>query len=75
MLKALLKVCIVDLDFYDKNVLVQLEKLRTAYPTIKLIAHSNIDEEKVVRSILELGSSSYLLVGNNVDDFRKTNEM
>jgi DNA-binding NarL/FixJ family response regulator len=50
-LKELPKVCIIDLDFYNKNVLEQLQKLRTQYPTIKLIAHSDIDTEKTVKSL------------------------
>ena len=51
-------VCIIDLDFYDKNVLTQLQELRTKYPTIKLIAHSDIDDEKVGKAILNIGFSS-----------------
>lgn len=44
-LNKLPRVCIIDLDFYDKNVLAQLQELRAQYPTIKLIAHSDIDEK------------------------------
>ena len=58
-LKELPKVCIIDLDFYNKNVLEQLQKLRTQYPTIKLIAHSDIDTEKTVKSLLEIGFAGY----------------
>lgn len=64
-------VCIIDLDFYDKNVLTQLQELRTKYPTIKLIAHSDIDDEKVGKAILNIGFSSYLLVGSDTMDFKK----
>ena len=64
-------VCIIDLDFYDRNLLAQLQELRTQYPTIKLIAHSDIDNEKVGKALLDIGFSSYLLIGSDVDDFRK----
>ena len=67
-------VCIIDLDFYDKNVLTQLQELRTKYPTIKLIAHSDIDDEKVGKALLNIGFSSCLLVGSDVADFKKAIE-
>lgn len=70
-LKTLPKVSIIDLDFYDKNILAQLKKLRTQYPSLKLIAHSDIDAEKVVKALLELGLTGYLLVGSDADDFKK----
>lgn len=70
-LKELPKVCIIDLDFYDKQILSQLQKLRTKYPTIKLIAHSDIDNEKVGKLILDIGFSSCLLIGSDVDDFKR----
>ena len=70
-LKELPTVCIIDLDFYDKNVLAQLQELRTKYPTIKLIAHSDIDDEKVGKAILNIGFSSYLLVGSDTMNFKK----
>ena len=73
-LKALPKVCIIDLDFYDRNVLVQLQELKTQYPTIKLIAHSDIDDQKVGKELLDIGFSSYLLIGSGKDDFRKVIE-
>lgn len=65
------KVCIIDLDFYNKNVMAQLERLRTQYPTIKLIAHSDIDDENVSKSLVDTGFSSCLLIGSDVDDFIK----
>jgi DNA-binding NarL/FixJ family response regulator len=65
------KVCIVDLDFYDQNVLKQLQELRIKYPAIKLVAHSDIDDEKVGKSLLDIGFSSYLLLGSDVDDFKR----
>ena len=70
-LKALPKVCIIDLDFYDKNILTQLQEFRIQYPTIKLIAHSDIDDEKVSKSLLYIGFSSCLLIGSDVCDFKK----
>ena len=69
-LKTLPKVCVIDLDFYDRNVLVQLQELKTQYPTIKLIAHSDIDDQKVGKDLFDIGFSSYLLVGSDVNDFR-----
>lgn len=65
------KSCIIDLDFYDKNVLVQLQELRAQYPTIKLIAHSDIDDEKIGKALLDIGFSCCLLVGSDVNDFRR----
>lgn len=73
-LKELPKVCIIDLDFYDDNVLAQLQELRTKYPNIQLIAHSDNNSEKVVKSLLELGFGGYLLIGSDADDFKKTIE-
>ncbi|MDV3871491.1 histidine kinase [Elizabethkingia anophelis] len=73
--KELPKVCVIDLDFYDKNVLAQLQELRTKYPTIKLIAHSDIDAEKAVKPLLEIGFTGYLLIGSDADDFKKAIEV
>ena len=73
-LKEIPKVCIIDLDFYDRNVLEQLQELRTQYPTIKLIAHGDIDDEKIGKALLDIGFSSYLLVGSSADDFKKVIE-
>ncbi|RRA95544.1 response regulator [Paenimyroides viscosum] len=73
-LKDLPDVCIIDLDFYDKNVLTQIQKLKKEYPSLHLIAHSDIDAEKVVRVLIEIGFSGYLLVGSDADDFRKAIE-
>ena len=70
-LKEIPKVCIIDLDFYDKNVLTQLQELSTQYPTIKLIAHSDIDDEKIGRALFDIGFLSYLLVGSDIIDFKK----
>ena len=73
-LNELPKICIIDLDFYDKNILVQLQVLRTQYPTIKLIAHSENDDEKVSKDLLDIGFSNYLLIGSDAEDFRKVIE-
>jgi DNA-binding NarL/FixJ family response regulator len=70
-LKKPTKVCIIDVDFHDKKVLTQLQKLRIQYPTVKLIAHSDIDTEKVVKPLLEIGFVGYLLIGSDADDFKK----
>lgn len=70
-LKKLPTVCIIDLDFYDKNVLKQLQELRTKYPALKLIAHSDIDNKKIGKTLLDIGFSSYLLIGSDADDFIK----
>lgn len=70
-LKEIPKICIIDLDFYDRNVLAQLQELRTQYPTIKLIGHSEIDDDKIGRALFDMGFSSYLLVGSDIIDFKK----
>lgn len=70
-LNELPTICIIDLDFYNKNVLVELQELRTKYPTIKLVAHSDIDDEKIGRTLLDIGFLSYLLVGSDIIDFKK----
>lgn len=67
-------VCIIDLDFYDKQILEQLKNLRLEYPTIKLIAHSDIDGEKAVMPLLDIGFAGYLLIGSDTDDFKKAIE-
>lgn len=73
-LKELPTVCIIDLDFYDKNISEQLQELRKQYLTIKMIAHSDIDAEKVVIPLLELGFAGYLLIDSDADDFKKAIE-
>lgn len=64
-------VCIIDLDFYDKDIVVQLQELRKEYSSVKLIAHSDIDDEKVGKALLYIGFSSCLLIGSYVDDFKR----
>ena len=70
-LKDLPTVCIIDINFYDKNVLKQLQELRAKYPALKLIAHSDIDEEETIKIILAIGFASYLLIGSDADDLKK----
>ncbi|MBB4801669.1 response regulator transcription factor [Flavobacterium aquidurense] len=70
-LQAPPNICIIELDFYDKNVLVELQELRIKYPNIKLIAHSDIDNEKVGKTLLDIGFVGYLLIGSDADDFKK----
>lgn len=74
-LKTLPQMCIIDLDFYDKNILAQLQEFKTQYPTIKLIAHSDIDDEETVKFILKIGFVGYLLIGSDADDFKKAIEV
>ena len=74
-LKTLPKVFIIDLDFHDMIVLTQLRELRTKYPNIKLIAYSDIDVDKTVKAVLEIGFESYLLIGSDADDFKKAIEV
>ena len=74
-LKTLPKVFIIDLDFHDMIVLTQLRELRTKYPNIKLIASSDIDVDKTVKAVLEIGFESYLLIGSDTDDFKKAIEV
>ena len=74
-LKTLPKVFIIDLDFHDMIVLTQLRELRTKYPNIKLIAYSDIDVDKTVKAVLEIGFESYLLIGSDTDDFKKAIEV
>lgn len=73
-LTELPNICIFDLDFFDNNILAQLQEFRTKYPNIKLIAHSDIDDKKVTKTLLDLGFSNYLLIGSDVDNFRKAIE-
>lgn len=65
-LKTLPDICIIDLDFFDRNVIKQLLKLRSRYPTLKLIAHSDIDDEKIIKKLWEVGFSKYVLIGEDI---------
>ncbi len=71
VIKKLPEICIIDLDFYDKSILKQLQKLRNLYPTIQLIAHSDIDDEKIAKDIIDIGFLSYFLLGTDIDDLKK----
>lgn len=66
-LKTLPKVCIIDLDFYSKVILEQLQEIRKQYPSIKLIAYSDIDTEKTIKALLGLGFSGYVLLGDELE--------
>ena len=65
-LTTLPNICIIDLDFSDKDIMKQIRELRSQYPTLKLIAHSDMDVEKVIRELAELGFSKYVLIGENI---------
>lgn len=64
------QVCIIDLDFEDSNVLAQLHELKTKYPALKLIAHSDIDTDEAVKALLEVSFDSYLLIGSDTEDLQ-----
>lgn len=65
-LTTLPNICIIDLDFSDKDIMKQIRELRSQYPTLKLIAHSDMDDEKVIRELADLGFSKYVLIGENI---------
>ena len=65
-LKLLPDICIVDLDFSNKIIMRDLRGLSSQYPALKLIAHSDIDDAKVIRELAELGFSKYVLIGNDM---------
>lgn len=73
-LEKLPKVCIIDLDFYNTNVLAEIQELHKKYPSMKLIAFSDRDSEKAVKPLLDIGFAGYLLIGSDVDDFKKAIE-
>lgn len=66
-LKTLPKVCVIDLDFYSKEIIQQLIEIRTQYPSIKLIAYSDIDTEKTIKALLDLGFSGYVLLSDEIE--------
>lgn len=68
------QVCIIDLVFSNSSVLTQLYELRSKYPTLKLITHSDKDSEQIVNSLLELRFDSYILIGSDADDIKKAIE-
>lgn len=65
-LKTLPDVCIIDLDFFDKDITMQLRELRSQYSTMKFITHSDIDDEKVIKMLFEFGFSKYVLIGEDM---------
>lgn len=64
------KACVIDLNSWDRNKLKQLQELKSKYPDIKLIVHSDKDCEKEVKALLEIGIESYLLIGSGTDDVK-----
>lgn len=64
--KAQPNICIIDLDFSDKDIISQLRKLRNQHPTPKLIAHSDMDDKKIIKELSELGFSKYILIGEDM---------
>lgn len=66
LLKTLPDICIIDLDFSDKGIIKQLRELRSQYPTLKLIAHSDMDDEKILKQLFGLGFSKYVLIGEDI---------
>lgn len=70
-LNILPDICIIDLDFYENQIIAKLQKLRMEYSSVKLIAHSDINDEKVGKALLEIGFSSCLLIGSDVYDFKR----
>lgn len=65
-LKSLPTICIIDLDFSNKDIINQLQELKNQHPTLKLIAHSDMDDEKIIKELSELGFSKYVLIGNDM---------
>lgn len=65
-LTTLPDICVIDLDFSDKSIMKQLRELNNQYPTLKLIAHSDMDSEKIIKKLWEIGFSKYVLIGNDM---------
>jgi len=65
------KICIIGLNFNSERVLTDLQELKSQYPDIRLIAHSDIDAKRTVTSLLAIGIDGYLLIGSDVKDFKK----
>ena len=72
VLTSLPEICLVDLDFYNRDIIKQLKRIKSEYPSINLIAHSDIDDNKIVKTILDIGFSGYLLVGSDIVNFKKS---
>src|SRR5690606_36818001 len=65
-LTTLPDICIVDLDFSDKNIIKQLRELRDQYPTLKLLVHSDIDNQNIIKELSGLGFLKYVLIADDV---------
>ncbi|MFZ4860965.1 DNA-binding response regulator [Sphingobacterium sp. Mn56C] len=65
-LTTLPNICIIDLDFSDKDIMKQIRELRSQHPILKLVAHSDMDDEKIIRELAELGFSKYVLIGEDI---------
>lgn len=68
-LQELPDACIIDLDFYEHKVLKQLRELKSQHPSIRLIAHSGIDDNEIANTLFEIGIESYLLLGSDANNF------
>lgn len=66
LLKTLPNICVIDLDFSNKGIIKRLRELRSQYPALKLIAHSDMDSEKIIKKLWEIGFSKYVLIGNDM---------
>lgn len=73
-LTELPKALIIDLKFHNRNVLAQLRELKATYPSIELIAYGDSDADETVQALTEIGIKSYLLIGSDADDFKRTIE-
>ena len=69
-LKELPLACILDLDFQDTKIQSQIKRLIQKYPLIRFIAHSDLDDAVIIKSLRNSGINSYLLIGSDVDDFK-----
>src|SRR5699024_6722773 len=62
------KICIIDLNFNNERVLADLQELKSKYPDIRLIAHSDTDTKRTVASLVGIGIDGYLLMGSDVKE-------
>lgn len=72
--RELPKAIIVDLNFDDRNLQVQLRELKSSYPNISLIAYGDSDADETVKALTEIGIKSYLLIGSDAEDFKRVIE-
>jgi DNA-binding NarL/FixJ family response regulator len=61
---------VFDLDFHDSEVLDLLAKFKRAYPSVRFIAHTSIDDKELLEILLNIGFDGYLLMGSDADDFK-----